>query len=163
LAFILLLNARWDEALETGRAAVLANPSSGETRQGYGDVLVHAGDPADAVSESRLALSLDPFHLPSWRALFGRALLLSGRPEEALAELQFCAARLPDYGPGLQMLVVAAAETGRMAEARSTLRELLRLSPDLTPELLSETWFFRDPAVPRRLLAAFQASGLAEQ
>jgi tetratricopeptide (TPR) repeat protein len=32
LAFILLLNERWDEALETGRAAVSANPSSGETR-----------------------------------------------------------------------------------------------------------------------------------
>src|ERR1700688_2705716 len=105
LAFILLLNSRWDEALETGRAAVLANPSSGETGLGVGDVFVHAGDPAEAASETRMAPSLDPFHPPTWRAVLGRALLLSGRPEEALAELQFCAARLPDYGPGLQMLV----------------------------------------------------------
>jgi hypothetical protein len=97
---------------------------------------------------------------PTWRAVLGRALLLSGRPEQALAELQFCAARLPDYGPGLQMLVVAAAETGAMAEAQGAWRELRRLSPDLTPERVSQTWFFRDPAIPRRLLEAFHAAGL---
>jgi len=43
------------------------------------------------------------------------------------------------------------------------LGELLRLSPDLTRESLSAMWFFRDPAIPRRLLAAFQATGLAER
>lgn len=163
LAFILLLNDRWDEALETGRAAVLANPSSGETRLCLGDVLVHAGDPAEAVSATRMALSLDPFHPATWRAVLGRSLLLSGRPEEALAELKFCAARSPDYAPGLQMLVVAAAELGRVADAQEALRELMRLSPDLTQESMSQTWFFRDPAVPPRLLAAFRTCGLKER
>ncbi|MGA3001638.1 MAG: winged helix-turn-helix domain-containing protein [Acetobacteraceae bacterium] len=163
LAFVLLLNARWDEARETGRSAVLANPSSGETRLGLGDVLVHAGDPAEAVTETRLALSLDPFHPPTWRAVLGRGLLLSGRPEEALVELQFCAARLPDYGPGLQMLVAAAVETGLMADAHAALQELQRLSPDLTQERLSETWFFRDPAIPQRLLTAYRTCGLRER
>lgn len=163
LAFILLLNERWDEALETGRAAVSANPSSGETRLCLGDVLVHAGDPAEAAAETRIALSLDPFHPATWRAVLGRSLLLAGRPEEALVELQLCAARSPDYAPGLQMLVVAAAELGRMTDARQALLELLRLAPDLTQELMSQTWFFRDPAVPPRLLAAFGACGLPER
>jgi adenylate cyclase len=163
LAFILLLNARWDEALATGRAAVSANPSSGETRLGLGDVLVHAGDPAEAVSEIRLALALDPFHPPTWRAVLGRGLLLSGRPDDALVELQFCATRLPDYTPGLQMLVVAAAETGRMPDAYWALKELQRLAPELTQERLSETWFFRDQAVVERLLAAYRLCGLAER
>jgi len=163
LAFILLLNDRWDEALETGHAAVLANPSSGETRLCLGDVLVHAGDPAEAVTETRMAPSLDQFHPATWRGVLGRSLLLSGRPEEALGELQFCAARSPDYAPGLQMLVVAAAEPGRMTDAQVALRELLRLAPDLTQERMSRTWFFRDPAVPPRLLAAFHACGLPDR
>jgi adenylate cyclase len=160
LAFILAINFRWEDALETGRAAVAANPSFGETRHGYADVLVHAGDAEEAVRQMRLALSLDPFHLPTGRALLGRALLLSGRPAEAFTELQFCALRAPDYQPAQQMLVVAAVETGRMAEARAALGEVRRLIPELTAERLTENWFFRDGVVAERLLAGFHAAGL---
>lgn len=159
LAFVLLLNAQWDEALETGRAAVLANPCAVETRQAYGMVLMQAGDPAEAVREIRLAVSLDPFHPPGLRAELGRALLLAGRPEEALPELRWCAARLPDYGPCRQALVVAAALAGRMEEARAAVREVLRLTPDRTTRNIAEMWFFRDPAVVERFRAGFRAAG----
>jgi hypothetical protein len=50
-----------------------------------------------------------------------------------------------------------------MTIAQEGLRELTRLTPDLTQERLSATWFFRDPAVPQRLLAAYQACGLPER
>ncbi len=162
LAFILLLNAGWDEALETGRAAVMANPCDVDTRTSYADVLAHAGDPAEAVPELRLAISLDPFHRPTLRALLGRALLLSGHAEEALAELRHAAARLPNYGPGLQTLIVAAAETGRMEEAGLALRQLLSLGPYKTTRGISDTWFFRDPLVVERFRAAIDSVGLAE-
>jgi predicted Zn-dependent protease len=157
---ILAINFRWEDALETGRAAVAANPSFGETRHGYADVLVHAGDAEEAVRQMRLELSLDPFHLPTGRALLGRAPLLSGRPAEAFTELQFCALRAPDYQPAQQMLVVAAVETGRMAEARAALREVGRLVPGLTAERLTENWFFRDGVVAEQLPAGFRAAGL---
>ncbi len=159
LAFVLLLNEGWDEPLETARAAVTANPCDVETRYNCADVLAHAGDPVAAVPEFRLAISLDPFHRPALRALLGRALLLSGHPEEAFAELRHAAARLPNYGPGLQMLVVAAAETGRMEEARVALRQLLSLAPYETTRRIKDTWFFRDPLVVERFSAAIDSVG----
>ena len=162
LAFVLLLREAWEEALETGRAAVRANPCAPEPRHGYGDVLVHAGDPAEAEREIRLALSLEPFHQPGMRALLGRALLLDGRPEEALPELRWCAARLPYYGPCYQTMVVAAAEAGRMEEARAAVRTLQLLRPGLTVRAISQTWFFRDPAVAARFRAGFRAAGMTE-
>ena len=109
----------------------------------------------------RLAIALNPFHLPTARALLGRALVLAGRPEEGFAELQFCASRLPDYQPAQQMLVAAAVESGRMMEARAALRQVERLIPGLTVGRLTENWFFRDPDVPKRLLAAYFSAGLS--
>jgi hypothetical protein len=76
----------------------------------------------------RLALSLNRFRPPSWRALLGRALFAAGRLEEALAELRFCAAKMPGYAPGFHALAAAAAETARVEEARATVGLLLRIT-----------------------------------
>lgn len=91
LAFVLLLNEAWDQALATARAGVRANPCAAGSRFFYGEALTHAGNPTEAEREIRLALSLDPFHPLGWRASLGRALLIAGRLGEALAELRFCA------------------------------------------------------------------------
>jgi TolB-like protein len=162
LAFVLLLNADWDEALDVARAAVRANPCAAESRYGYGEVLTHAGDPVEAECEIRLALSLNPFHPPSWRALLGRALLVAGRFEEALAELRFCAERMPQYGPCYHAVATAAAEMGRVEEARWAVRSLLRGNPNLTIDIACGCLFFRDPAVTERFRAGFRAGGMPE-
>jgi TolB-like protein/Flp pilus assembly protein TadD len=163
LAFVLLLNAGWEEALASGRASVIANPCAPEARHSYGEVLVHAGDPVAGEREIRLAISLDPFHPPSWRALLGRALLLAGRPEEALPELRWCAARLPDYGFCHQVLAAAAAETGRLEEARAAVRALLNINPGLSVRTITDTLYFRDPVVLKRFQEGFRAGGMVEE
>jgi TolB-like protein/Flp pilus assembly protein TadD len=162
LAFVLLLNAKWREALETGRVSVLANPCSAETRHCYSDILVHAGDPVAAEREIRLALSLDPFYPPTWRTVLGRALLLADRREEALSELRWCAARLPGYAPCYIALAVAAAETGRVDEARAAVQALLRINPRLTVRNIGETLFFREPATLERFRVGYRAAGMPE-
>lgn len=162
LAFVLLLNKAWDEALNTARAGVHANPCAAGARYFYGEALTHAGDPAEAEREFRLALSLDPFHPPGWRAALGRALLVSGRLQEALAELRLFTARFPGYAPGLHTLAVAATETGEIGEARAAVHSLLRIHPDLTVRRASECLFFRDPALTERFRAGFRAGGMGE-
>ena len=162
LALVLLLNAKWDEALAIGRAAVRANPCAADARYSYGEVSVHAGDPAEAEREVRLAMTLDPFHPPSWRTPLARALLIAGRPHEALTEVRYCAARLPDYTLCLQTLAVAAAETGYPDEARGAVRALLRVHPGLTVRSAREMLFFRDPVMIERFVAGFRAGGMPE-
>ena len=48
-AFILLLHQRWDEAVETARAALqIARPSDYATRNTCCEVLAHTGHPQEA-------------------------------------------------------------------------------------------------------------------
>jgi TolB-like protein/Tfp pilus assembly protein PilF len=162
LAFVLLLNEAWDEALDTARAGVRANPCAAGARFFYGEALTHAGDPAEAEREFRLALSLDPFHPPAWRASLGRALLVAGRLQEALTELRFFVARLPGYVPGLHSLAAAAAEAGEIEEARAAVRSLLGAHPDLTVRRAGDCLFFRDPALTERFRAGLRAGGMPE-
>ena len=117
-----------------------------------------AAIPTEAVEAIQRALSLDPHCPPMTRSLLGRALLLDGKPEEALPELRWCAAHLPDYVPCFHSLVVAAVETGRMEEARAALREAMRLQPNWVPRNHTGTWYFRrrDSDV-QRFPAAFGA------
>jgi TolB-like protein/Tfp pilus assembly protein PilF len=162
LAFILTLNREWDEALEFGRAPIRANPCDSESRFCYGDVLTHAGYPAEAEAELRLALTLNPAHPPTWRASLGRALFVSGRSEEALAELRFCRARMPNHLPCLRTLAAAAATAGHEDEARSAVAGLLSNNPDLTVRDVSETLYFRDPTMMEQFHAGLRMGGLAE-
>ncbi len=162
LAFVLLMNEKWEEALATGRAAVRANPCAAGARFFYAETLTHAGDPIEAERETRLALSLNPFHPPWWRASLGRALLVAGRLEEALAELRFCLARTPNYGPGLLVLVTAAAETDHIEEARMAVVTLLRNNLSLTVSVASGSLFYRDPSLAERFRTAFRAAGMPE-
>lgn len=140
------------------------NPAAYQARQTLSEVLMHACvDPEEAVRQSRIALDLDPFHPPSAQAQLGRALLLAGRVEEALAELRRCGPRLRDYGPYYTNLVVAAVETGRLEEARAAVAEVRRLRPGWTLRDMAGRWLFRDPAVAERFRAAYRAAGLPEE
>ena len=124
--------------------------------------MTHAGDPTEAEREIRLALSLDPFHPLGWRAALGRALLVAGRLEEALAELRFCSTQTPEYTPRLYTLAAAATEAGEIEEARAAVRGLLRMNPGLTVRSAGDCLFFRDPAQTERFRAGFRAGGMPE-
>jgi TolB-like protein/Tfp pilus assembly protein PilF len=162
LGFVLLVNREWDEALEMGRMAVRANPCAPQARYHHGEVLMHAGDPAEAEPELRLVMALDPFYPPVVRAALGRALFATHRLAEAFAELRYCADRLPDHTLCLQTLAAAAAEAGRLDEARAAVAALLRTHPGLTVESAVGSLFFRDSAMIERFLAGFRAGGMPE-
>jgi TolB-like protein/Tfp pilus assembly protein PilF len=158
LAFVLLLcEGRASEAIEIGRSAVFGNPSDSDARFCFGEVLAHTGNPEAAVEEFRMSLALNPFHRPTMRAALGRALLLAGRPDEAMAELRWCASRAPDYGPCHATMVVACAEAGHLEEARAARREIERVRPGWQPRNFDGPWFFHREADAERFLRAFRA------
>ena len=161
LSLILLLCGRRSKALEVSRRAVELNPSSWVARLDHGIVLTEV-DPGAGLREIKSALALDPFHLPWVRGALGNAPLLAGRQEEALAQLQWCVRRLPDYLPVRENMVVAAVEAGRLDEARLAVREVLRIGPHRTLRTMASKWSYFAPANRERFYAAFCAAGLAE-
>jgi TolB-like protein/Flp pilus assembly protein TadD len=163
LAFVLSLLSRDDEARATGVAGVQTNPCDPVARATYGEVLSRAGLHPEGVDELRLAISLDPFHPPFWRATLGRALLLAGHPEEALVELRKCIIRAADYRPCHSSMVVACVETGRLDDARAAMQEVLRLRPGWVIRDYDGVFGFRRQADTERFLAAFRIAGMPEK
>ncbi len=162
LAWALSMTGRHDEALAIAHDAITANPSDFNSRTTYGEILSRAGKHAAGVEELRLAMSLNPFLPPFWRATLGRALLLANEPEEALAHLLQCAALAPDYAPCHSSILVACMETGRLEEARGAMRELLRLRPGWKNDEHDGVWGFRREADTDRFLSAFRNIGMPE-
>ncbi len=126
----------------------------------YGEVLSMSGSYAAGVAELQTALSLNPFHPPFWHATLGRALLLAGRPHEALEALLRSRAEAPHYRPCHSSLVVAFVETGRMEAARAAAREFVRLRPGFTVQDYDGVFGFSLPSDTDRFLVAFKAAGL---
>jgi TolB-like protein/Flp pilus assembly protein TadD len=163
LAFVLSLLGRGEEAIEIARKGVQANPCDAASRAGYGETLSMAGFHEPGVAALRLALSLNPYHPPFLWGTLGRALVLAGHPHEALVELRRCAERAPDYRPCYSSMVVAYVETGQLDEARSAMREILRLRPGWVVQDYDGVFGFHNEADTARFLAAFRAAGMPER
>jgi adenylate cyclase len=160
LALVLALAGQHAEAVQVAERGVRANPCDAAGRAAYGEVLSMSGDHAAGVAELMIALSLNPFHPPFWRATLGRALLLAGRRQEALTELQRSLTEAPDYRPCHSSLIVAYVETGQMDAAREAAIDFLRLRPGFTPRDYDGVFGFGRMSDTDRFLTAFKAAGL---
>jgi TolB-like protein/Tfp pilus assembly protein PilF len=160
LALVLALAGQHTEAVEAAERGARANPCDAAGRAAYGEVLSMSGKPAAGAAELKIALSLNPFHPPFWRATLGRALLLAGRYEEALEELERSRSDAPDYRPCHSSLLVAYVETGQMEAASQAAKDFLRLRPGFTLQEYDGVFGFSRASDTDRFLMAFKAAGL---
>ncbi|MBP0495761.1 winged helix-turn-helix domain-containing protein [Pararoseomonas indoligenes] len=163
LAFSLVLHQQWEGAVDAARAALSsAVPAFASARNTCCEVLAAAGHPEEAVVVAQETISLDPLCPPTTQGILGRALLMSGKVENALSPLRWCASRLPDYAATYDSLLVAAVESGRVAEALAARREFSRIKPGWVPRNHTGYWFFRRDEDVERFVAAYRrASELA--
>ncbi|RYY15093.1 MAG: hypothetical protein EON55_07065 [Alphaproteobacteria bacterium] len=153
LAWILLLHGRCQEAAATAHRAVAGQRNAPwEVWTTAGEVLALAGEPEAAIVLVRRALAQDPQCSPLTRAVLGRALLLAGRPGEALPELQWCAGQLRHHHPTFDALVVAATETGQFTIARDALSSLRQMPMLVAAEI---RWLLCRSADIKRYQRAF--------
>jgi Flp pilus assembly protein TadD len=115
--------AAWDEALRE-------NPGRAETWAGYAELAVNAGDVVRAEAVTRAALRVPAAAAdPDLRSLRGRALLLLGAPDSAVANLEASLATRPDDVDTLADLGRALADRGDRDAAAAALRRALELDP----------------------------------
>jgi adenylate cyclase len=145
---------------EAERALAL-NPNDAATLASLGGFLLQMGDDR-GIALVHKSMKLDPFH-PTWlHSLIAHSHFEGGEYEEALA-----AARKAD-APGFyytQMVLAAVyAELGLQSEARSTVEELVRLRPDFTIKVMTETarkWNCPEDRIPL-WVAALRKAGLPD-
>jgi TolB-like protein/class 3 adenylate cyclase/Tfp pilus assembly protein PilF len=142
--------------------ALAANPS--EPLAWLWNGITHAwrGRVEDAVRSTDRALSLSPLDpmIYYFNSVASTANLLAGRYEQAieLAERSLRDNRL--HTPTLRTLAAAQVESGRMQEARETVRGLQAVEPGLTVAVFRARYPGRDSPQGARFMAALAAAGL---
>lgn len=123
-ANLLMARGRFDESLRQAYAARDLDPFSLIVNTNIGWILTFAGRREAAIDHLTQTISLAPDYAQArWR--LADALSLSGRHDEAIAQLEATLRRGDRSTSTVSMVATAYARAGRTGEARGILRELL--------------------------------------
>jgi len=160
LAYVYLWQKQHDRAIAEAEQALTLDPNEAEGYETLGEILSFAGRPQDALGLAEKGLRLNPRQPVSLLWLMGRAYLLTGRYDEAIAVLKKTLISNPNYFAAHLDLAVIYSELGREEEARAEVAEVLRVSPGLSLEIWSRNRPTKDPAVTERFVEALRRAGL---
>jgi len=97
---------RYQDAVDHCRAAIRLDPEYPNAYNDLGAYLIELGRPSEAEPWLRRAMGMDGYccpHFPHYQ--LGRALLMEGRVEQAVPELQRALAIRPRYRPAIDLLI----------------------------------------------------------
>ncbi len=164
LAILQNVDRQFDESIASARKAVDLGPGDAEAYITLGYVLMFAGNFAEATAAIETALKLDPNLSPINRSVAGLVYFFNGDNDLAIATLERARDDGPEIDDVLISLAAAYARGGRIADARATMEQNIRLpsnDPSVAGLLLSWT-HFRDDKDFAFLLDALRQAGLPD-
>lgn len=129
LGRVLLRRKQHAAAVDAIERSIALNPNRADHYASLADVLTFANRPGEAIDLLKKAMRLDPFYPSRYNMYLGRAYYFSKQYDEAVTELETCAARGPKFRPCYMFLAPAYTELGRQEDARRTVATLLELAP----------------------------------
>jgi len=152
LALIYLHKKQYDQAISEAEKTGWALGSVHNQMGRYGDTIVLAEEGLQANPESTYFLDL-----------LGQAYHLSGRHEDAVAQLEKLLALTRDYSLSYRthlQLAILYGELGRVNEAEAEAQEVLNLVPHFSVKTWGERNPMKDQAQVERDMAALRKAGL---
>ena len=164
LGSVLLFSKRHEDAIALLERATTLNPNMAYGHGTLGMALAYSGETAAAIESIRKALRLsplDPFK-PFWTISFAIAMFTEGRYDEAI-ETAKSALRESSHVVSIhRQLAAYYGLTGRLAEARAALAQVLRRAPGMNLGLVRRQLPFKDPNVMERFLDGLRKAGMPE-
>lgn len=140
-AYILVLQRRYDEAIETMRHAISLSRGDAEMMAMLGLIYAYAGQAENAMLCYERAMKMNPF-APLWlRNNLAWAYLRTRRLDEAAGVFHAVISRDPGFVRALIGLASVQSRLGRFDDARTTADEVMRLDPLFTVD----GWAVRQP------------------
>ena len=160
LGYAYLWKKQHGEAIAEAKRALALDPNDSDGYETLGEILSFAGRPEETLGLVEQALRLNPRQPVSLLWLLGRAYLLTGRYEEAIAVLKKTLMRNPNNFAAHFDLAIIYSKLGREEEARAEAAEMLRVSPGYSLERDRQNWPLKDPAVAARFVESLRRAGL---
>jgi len=160
LGSIYLVQQEWEKAVAEGERSVALNPNSADNIGVLGMTLYNVGRPEEAIGLFEKAKRLNPIP-PDWLLeSLATAYRMTGRYEEAIAELNKVLHRNPDYSGAWLNLAAIYSSRGQEEEARAAAAEVLRLEPKFSLEHFAQTLPLKNQAEKERYINNLRKAGL---
>jgi adenylate cyclase len=164
LALAHYLAGHRDEAIASTERTIELDPSLPTPYKILGVLIAFAGRPDDGVAKIETGMRLDPRDPWMWRSfqVLAVAHLVAERFAEAVDAAQRSLQHKPDEHNTHVLLAVSYAHLGRIDEARSAFREVLRLQPDYSLAGVRQLFAAANEEFVERLVAGLRKAGLEE-
>ena len=150
----------YDKGVAEGERYVAAYPSSWNAYNAYALALTFACQPEQAIPMFQKAIRLNPNPTANTLVIFGHALRMAGRFEEAISVYKKAIQRAPDFIRAHIGLGATYNLMGREQEARAEAQETLRISPRFSLELFKKASPYKDPSEIDKVVNAMRKAGL---
>jgi adenylate cyclase len=155
-----LIEGRHVHAIAKLKTALDLSPNHADLTAYLAAAHIWNGEPGTGIGLIRKAMRLSPIY-PAWYiGLYGFALRLDGRYEDAIDALRKYGRR--ERGSGLVDLAIIYAESDDIEAAQREAKEVLRHRTGFTIAEWARTQMYRDPARLDRDIAALRVAGLPE-
>jgi len=160
------MRRHWDKAIVEMELALSLAPNNIEVIYHYARTLVYAGRPEESIPLYKKAMRLDPlyFALVNWG--LGTAYFDSGRYKVAHSEFERLLDRSIKGEHNLEdahiMIAATCAVLGRIEEAQSHAKEVLKINPDFSLKCFVERQPYKNQADNNRWMDALRKAGLPE-
>jgi len=164
LGSIHLWQRQYDQAIEMGRRSLELGPNFAVSYAAFAITLNYAGKFDEAIRMGEQAIHLHPFCPPWYLDTLATSYRMAGRYQDAVALYRQILPRAREETfyllPTHIGLAEVYSETGRVEEARTEAKEILRIAPSFSLENWSKTQPFRDAKHLEKRLAALRKAGL---
>ena len=153
-------NQHYAQAIAEAKRAVDLDPNFLPAYVWLAETLTHAGRGSDAISWAQKAMRLDPLNR-SWYLLeVGQGYAFSGQYAQAVTALKEHLARYPNSLGARACLAVSYVELGQEPEALAEVREIRRISPQMSLKAIEERAAIQDPDFAHRFYSDLSRAGL---
>jgi adenylate cyclase len=150
----------FDEALVDANLAVTKGPGDALCWLRYARVLIWLERSEEGEAAARHAMRLNPLYPIFYDAVLGDAILRQGRADEAIKIFQQILQRQPKYHSALLYLASAYVSLGQIANAKSAMKEALRINPGYSVRSAELFYLSSDESLKEAFLDRLRTAGL---
>ncbi len=149
-----------EKAIAAGEQAVSLAPRQAQTNTSYGNSLLYAGRPEEAIPLFQKAIRFCPISSSAVYPPLGNALRDTGRFEEAVSEYMKAIHRSPNNILAHIGLAATYSMMGREKEAQAEGSEVLRINPRYSLTSFAKSLAYKDQSQNDKIVNALRKAGL---